>query len=244
MLLPNGNGSPRYGEIIFCTFALTAAPLYESRDWFNPHPRPLPMKALVASALSLLLLATPAWAGEGARVRLVPGGNVNGLTLPGADSKAPVYVNGGFSVGAMSVPLGSIGLGQDSDHSVGGYASYSADWLRLTSTLRNNGGAAIADLSASRTLDSLGLSSSTAALTLGRQWTAPAGYSFTPGQPASLSGGDDSHLADWSLSLSFTHDVTPFLSLGGFAAATHGEDGDSGANGSDLRLGAGLGLKF
>lgn len=202
------------------------------------------MKAVVVSALSLLLIAGPAWAEDSVRPRLVPGGGINGLALPGNDTKAEMYGSGGFSVGALSAPLGSVGLGQDGGRSVGGYASYSADWLRLTSTLRNSGSGTVADLSASRSLDGFGLSGSIAAVTLGRQWTPPGGYTLIPGQPASLTGATDEHMADWSLSLSFTHEVTPYLSLGGFAAASHGDDTDSGANASGLHLGAGMGLKF
>jgi hypothetical protein len=46
---------------------------------------------------------------------------------------------------------------------------------------------------------------------------------------------------DVSLTLSFTHDVSPSFSLGGYAATARGEDAHDP---SALRLGAGLGLKF
>lgn len=198
-------------------------------------------RKLVLTAV-LLTAAMPAWAGDAVRPRLVPGGS--GVALPafGGDSKAEVYSTGGFSLGAVSAPIGGVAAAATGEGmAVGGYASYGTEWLNLSSSLKSGGGLGSADLTASRPVSSLGVDG-IAALSLGYQWTQVGGFSLNPAQMG-VSPDAWGQANDLSLSLSFTHDVTPSFSMGGFAAASRGEDAASQPN-SGLHFGAGLELKF
>ncbi|MGE4281728.1 MAG: hypothetical protein AB7G62_19255 [Magnetospirillum sp.] len=194
-----------------------------------------------------LMIATAAWAGDAVRPRLVPGGAGVGLPAFGGESKAEMYSTGGFSLGAVSAPIGGASANATGEGmAVGGYASYGTEWMNLSSSLKSGGGLGSADLTASRSVSSLGVDG-VAALSLGYQWTQVGGFSLNPAQMGVSPGvwGQSGWGAstDLSLSLSFSHDVTPSFSMGGFAAASRGEDGASQPN-SGLHFGAGLELKF
>ncbi|MCA1909405.1 MAG: hypothetical protein LDL39_13680 [Magnetospirillum sp.] len=187
----------------------------------------------------LLTVAMPAWAGDSVRPRLVPGGS--GLALPsfGGENRSEAYATGSFSLGAVSAPMGGGNAAAAGDGlSLGGYAAYGLDWMNLSSSVKSGGGLGVADLTASRSVSPWGMDG-IAALSLGYQWTQVGGFSLNPAQMG-VSPGDAN---DLSLSLSFTHDVTPSFSMGGFAAASRGEDAASQPN-SGLHFGAGLELKF
>ncbi|MBR9971251.1 hypothetical protein [Magnetospirillum sulfuroxidans] len=195
-------------------------------------------------ALSVcLVIAAPAWAGEAVRPRLVPGGGSIGLPALAGDNKVAVYSLGGFSLGSIAAPLATAadGVAAIDGMAVGGYAAYSSDWGRVTSSLKSGNGNGVADLTASQHVSPLGLDG-LAALSLGYQWTQAAGFSLNPAQMG-VSSGALGQASDLSLSLSFTHELTPSFSLGGFAAASRGEDAASLPN-SGLHFGAGLELKF
>ncbi|MBI2240605.1 MAG: hypothetical protein HYU59_07355 [Magnetospirillum gryphiswaldense] len=195
-------------------------------------------RKLTLIALSLSA-AMPVWAGEAVRPRLVPGGGGVALPVFSGENKSEVYSTGGFSLGAVSAPMGGVSGNANGDGlAVGGYAAYGMDWMNLSSSVKSGGGVGTADLTASRSVSPLGLDG-VAALSLGYQWTQVGGFSLNPAQMG-VSPGDAN---DLSLSLSFTHDVTPSFSMGGFAAASRGEDAASQPN-SGLHFGAGLELKF
>ncbi|CAA7612821.1 hypothetical protein [Magnetospirillum sp. UT-4] len=196
------------------------------------------MRTLVAVAL-LLAAAAPAFAGEPGRSRLVAGG-IDPLDTAGG-TRAELLTAGPFSFGAQSdATAGHMALG--------GFVAYAVqDTLSLSSSLMSapSGQAytASADIVAAYSGGLLGLDGTTA-LRLGYDW-ATTGGTFSPNLQHSVLGDAGYHPAagDLSLSLSFTHPVTPSLSLGGFAAASRAEY-ESGAGESDFRLGAGLGVRF
>jgi hypothetical protein len=198
-----------------------------------------------AAALMLCLLAvTPAIGGDAVRPRLVPGGNSPALPSLADDSRVAVYSLGGFSLGTLSAPAAStpgLSLAGGDGMVVGGYTAYSGDWLRLSTSLVSGGGVGTADFTASQMVSPWGVDG-IAALSLGYQWTQSGAFSLNPAQMG-VSVGSLGTANDLSLSLSFTHDVTPSFSMGGFAAASRGEDEASKAN-SGLHFGAGLELKF
>lgn len=191
-----------------------------------------------------LLAAAPAWAGDAVRPRLVPGSGA--LALPsfaGAETKTEVLSTGGFSLGTLSAPMGGQAASPAPGEglALGGYAFYGNGWMRLSSSLKGDQAGGLADLTASQPVAPLGLEG-IAALSLGYQWTQVGGFSLNPAQ-VGISNGGLGQANDLSLSLSFTHEVTPSFSLGGFAAASRGEDVDNQPN-AGLHFGAGLELKF
>lgn len=192
-----------------------------------------------------LLAAAPACAGDAGRPRLVPGSGSLSLPSFGNDDRAEFLSSGGFSLGALSAPLGGAGAagtgGGGDGLAVGGYATYGTDWLRLSSSLRGGQGTGAADLTASQQVAPWGVEG-VAAINLGYQWTQVGSFSLNPAQ-LGVSSGNLGQANDLSLSLSFTHDLTPAFSMGGFAAASRGEDSDS-QNNAGLHFGAGLELKF
>lgn len=203
-------------------------------------------KAMIRNLTALclcVLTAVPAWADEAVRPRLVPGGGSLGLPALGGDNKVEVYSLGGFSLGSVSAPVApaSAGSAVIDGMAVGGYAAYSGDWGRLSSSLKTGGGTGSADFTASQQISPLGVNG-LAALSLGYQWTQAGGFSLNPAQMG-MSSGALGQANDLSLSLSFTRDLTPSFSLGGFAAASRGEDAASQPN-TGLHFGAGLELKF
>lgn len=193
------------------------------------------LKRLALTGLCLLAVS-PAWAEE-ARPRLV----VGGMTLKGADTRVELLGGAeGFSAGAVSGESG----GESGRMALGGYAAYAFDKVRVSSSLTGDSDKTVADFSAAYA----GFGpDSVAAFRLGYELGRAQAFSINPaqaGMPA-FSGGYDptANVGDLSLTLSFTHDVTPSLSLGGFAAASR-QDGEHSAPEKDLRFGAGVGYKF
>lgn len=195
------------------------------------------------TAALCLMVSVPAWGGDSVRPRLVPGSGSLGLPSFSADTKTDVLSTGGFSLGTLSAPAAAQTGDADAAEglSLGGYASYGADWLRLSSSIKGGQGSGSADLTASQPVSPWGVDG-TAALSLGYQWTQVGGFSLNPAQ-LGVTAGAWGQANDLSLSLSFTHDVTPSFSMGGFAAASRGESADNQPS-SGLHFGAGLELKF
>lgn len=194
------------------------------------------MKA-VAVLTVCVVAAVPAWAGDATspRPRLVTGSITPGLASP--ESRSELFATGGFSVGTLSGPSST----PDQPLAVGGYAAYSFDALRLSSSLKGDRLGSGADLTAAYSGAVLGIDGVTA-LTLGYEWARPLAFSPNPVQ-GGLAGTDILRpMGDLSLSLSFTHDIGASLSVGGFAAATRTEEDDSATAG--FRLGAGFGVRF
>lgn len=185
-----------------------------------------------------LVAAAPAVAGD-APPRLVTGSGVphaDGSRFGGADAKAELFANGGLRLGALLDSTPAEGDGADRA-AFGGYATYLLDSFSLGSSLRGDATASAADVTAS-----YALGDGTAELSLGYQWAGrPTAFSVSPFQAAGGLGGGA--LNDLTLSLSFTHDVTPSFSLGGFAGAVRSEYEDRTTE-HGFRLGAGLGYRF
>lgn len=193
-----------------------------------------------ALLLSCLLAATPALAGEPARPRLV----VGGMDLSQPEVRTELFSKGAFSAGSVSD--GSGGDRGRERMALGGYAAYAFRDLQLSSSLKGDASTSMADLGAAYMGGVMGIEG-VAALRLGYEWGRPQAFSVNPAQ-AGLSaftrGYDPTRpMGDLSLTLSFTHDVTPSLSLGGFAAANRKDDDRDGSE-TGLRFGAGLGYKF
>lgn len=199
------------------------------------------MQKLIAILALGGLLASPAIAGEIKKPRLVAGG----MNLSQSAEQAELFNSGDFSAGAIAdAPLSS---DKAPDRMVmGGYAAYAFRDLQISSSLKGDSLGSIADFGASYHGEVLGVNGVTS-LRLGYEWNKPLAFSPNAtqlGMSAYSEGNDPTRsAADMSLTLSFTHDITPSFSLGGFAAATRtDEEGQQPAN--DLRFGAGLGLKF
>ncbi len=185
-----------------------------------------------------LAAAAPAVAAD-APLRLVTGSGVphaDGPRFGGPDTKAELFANGGLRLGALLDSTPAEGDGADRV-AFGGYATYFVDSLSLGSSLRGDAIGSAADMTAS-----YALGDATAQLSLGYQWAGrPAAFSANPLQTMGGLGGGA--LNDLTLSLSFTHDVTPSFSFGGFAGAVRSEYEDS-TTAHGFRLGAGLGYRF
>ena len=190
------------------------------------------------SALTLLCLfaAAPAWA-DGTRPRLV----VGGMNLGQPDVQVElVNTKSGFSAGAVSDGAGA----ERGRMALGGYAAYVFHDVTLTSSLRGDRDIAIADFSAAYA--GFGPDSK-AAFRLGYELGRTQAFSVNPAQ-AGLSAFSSGYepgrvVGDLSLTLSFTHEITPSLSLGGFAAASRTEE-EHAIPENSLRFGAGLGYRF
>lgn len=191
------------------------------------------------TALTLLCLfaAVPAWSEE-ARPRLV----VGGMNLSQPELRTELFASkSGFSAGAASEPS----TAEPGRMALGGYAAYAFQDLKLSSSLVGGGSMSGVDFSAAYSgfgADNL------AAFRLGYDWGRAQAFSVNPAQVglSAFTGGYDPGRAvgDLSMTLSFTHDVTPSLSLGGFAAASRKDDAVDHAPENSLRFGAGLGYKF
>ncbi|MBI5164456.1 MAG: hypothetical protein HY985_11200 [Magnetospirillum sp.] len=199
------------------------------------------IRAFAVLTLSLVL-AAPAVGGE--RLKLVPGGaDVARLdsTPAGPEVWAELFHGGsGLSFGAVgeAPSLDSAGGGL----ALGGYVAYALDGGSLAGSLKGDRQGLSADLSATHS-GAFG----TAALTLGYEW-ARGGQGFSPNlSHTGLVAIDPVRRPDndFSLSLSFTRDITPSLSFGGFGAAPRSTGGGGPSQPeSDLRFGAGVGVKF
>lgn len=191
-------------------------------------------KCLAPTCLCLLA-ALPAWAGD-VRPRLV----VGGMSLNGGALHTELYGGkGGFSAGTVSD-----GAGGQGRMALGGYAAYAFPDVTVRSSLRGDGDTTVADFSAAYA----GFGpDSVAAFRLGYELGRAQAFSVNPAQAglSAFSGAYDPSrsVGDLSLTLSFTHDVTPSLSLGGFAAAGR-QEGEHSAPENSLRFGAGVGYKF
>ncbi len=184
------------------------------------------------TVLACLLAAAPAFAGE---VDSPPHLALGGFDLGMVERRAELLGSGGLSLGTVSAP------GADGRLAVGGYLAYALRNTLLSSSLRGDGLGNGADLSAAYSGGLLGTGSTTA-LRLGYDWAPPATFSITPGQPAyDLL---DTPRQALSLSLSWSHDLTPALSLGGFAGASRFQPTPEADSQSDLHVGAKLGVKF
>lgn len=194
------------------------------------------MRALAVIGVCMMA-AFPAFAGDKAlsRPRLVTG-SVE-LMRPAVETRAELFATGGFSLGALTTAPPADA--RTEAMALGGYAAYSLDALRFSSSLKGDAIGSAADFTASYAGGLMG-ADSVAAVTLGYEWTRHSAFSVNPMQNSLLT---TESLGDLSLALSFTHSVSPFLSLGGFAAATRSEEDDRAAT-SGFRLGAGLGVRF
>lgn len=197
---------------------------------------------LIGALCVLVCTATAAQAAEKGvlRPRLVTGGMGEVRMAPTADF-GELYNGQGVSLGVAGTTIPGDGTNGDR-MALGGYASSMVSSVRLFSALTQSTNSTAADVSASMDMSRIGLPG-TATLGIGYEWQkgSPV-FSLNPAQ-AGLTGYDAYTASgnDLSLSLSFSHDITPSLSLGGFAIATHG-DGDLPQSG--LHLGAGFGYRF
>lgn len=192
-----------------------------------------------AFVVSCILAAAPAVAGEAGRPRLVAGG----MDMSQPEQRTELFATGGFAAGAVSDTT-------PTEHgrermALGGYAAYAFRDLNLSTSFKGDSFASAADFSASYLGGIMGVDG-IASVKLGYEWGKQQAFSVNPAQ-AGLSAFSNTYdagqsVGDLSLTLSFTHDVTPSLSLGGFAAATRKDD--ERAPESGLRFGAGVGYKF
>lgn len=198
-------------------------------------------RRLVLIASCLLAASVTAAGAEEVRPRLV----VGGMNLKGSDMRVELLGSkDGFSVGAVSGDSVSEAGSEPGRMALGGYAAYAFDNVRLSSSLKGSSDKTMADFSAAYA----GFGpDSVAAFRLGYELGRAQAFSINPAQAglSAFSSGYDPtrEVGDLSLTLSFTHDITPSLSLGGFAAASR-QDGEHAAPENDLRFGAGVGYKF
>lgn len=198
------------------------------------------MIRFVSACCLSLLAAFPAMAGE--RPRLVAGGvdlsQPDTLAGRGNEVRTEVLSLGRFSLGAVSEAPAAGAVTERM--ALGGFAAYSFDDVKLATSLKGDAGGMGADLSAAYDGSVMGIDGTTA-VKLGYEWARPSTFSLNPSQP-----GYEAYrpAGDLSLSLSWTHDVTPSLSFSGFAAATRTRDDDSVGYEPGFRLGAGLGYRF
>jgi hypothetical protein len=190
-----------------------------------------------AIVVASILVTAPAVAGDAARPRLVAGG----MDLSQPELRTELFAKGAFSAGAAS----DASSAEHGRMALGGYAAYAFRDLNLSSSFKGDSFVSTADFSAAYMGGIMGVDG-VAAVKLGYQWGKQQAFSVNPAQAglSAFTGGYDPSrpVGDLSLTLSFTHDVTPSLSLGGFAAATRKDDEREAESG--LRFGAGVGYKF
>ena len=180
-----------------------------------------------------LLVAAPAFAGEVAGPSHL---TVGGYDLGMAERRSEVLEDGGLSLGAVTATPGRLASG--------GYLAYALRDYTLSSSLAGDTAGNSAGLSAAYSGSLLG-AQGIAALRLGYDWTRPVPFSPNASQPGSSLL--DVPRSGPSLSLSWSHDVTPGLSLGGFATAGRLQPNGPVApfdDSPDFRVGAGFGVKF
>ncbi|MCR6632682.1 MAG: hypothetical protein NVV74_23040 [Magnetospirillum sp.] len=156
--------------------------------------------------------------------------------------RTELFSRGAFSAGAVSDSTPT-DRGQDR-LALGGYAAYAFQDVTLYSSLKGDADTSAASFSAAYT--GFGVDN-VAALRLGYEWGRTQAFSLNPAQAglSAFAGVTEPGrpVGDLSLTLSFTREVTPSLSFGGFAAAGRNKDED-GTTENSLRFGAGLGYKF
>ncbi|MGE5545751.1 MAG: hypothetical protein ACM33T_02555 [Solirubrobacterales bacterium] len=187
-----------------------------------------------------LLAAASAQAGE-ARPRLVTGGmpafTPQAMVTAAGDAKANLFTSHGLTLGALLNAPPSAGA--DGGPASGAFATYAIDSFAFTTALKV-GAAGNAGEASAVYASELGR----AALSLGYEWTGrPAAFSLNPWQPSLMAEGLRPANDTATLALSFTRDVTPSLSVGGFAAAVRSEYDDRPTE-QGFRLGAALGYRF
>ena len=209
-------------------------------------------RPFLTSLLLLPLLAAPAMAVDLGN-RLVAGGassSSGGDISPAGmgETRIPVLTRGGFSLGAVTdspPPIASLGLpfaaGRGS-LAMGGYVAYGMGDMRLSSSLRSDGLATRADLSAAYAGSFLG-AGNIASLHLGAAWAKPQEFSLNSAQPGMAYANPYETSSDLNLSLSLMHQVTPALSIGGTAGANR-SNGAEGGTPAGFMLGAGMGYRF
>lgn len=185
--------------------------------------------------LTLLCLAAaaPAWADD-VRPRLVAGG----MSMAEPEVRTELFTKGAFSAGTVA----DTAVTEPGRMALGGYAAYAFQDFKLSSSLKGTADTSSADFSAAYT----GFANGVTAFRVGYEWGHSQAFSINPAQAGMsvYSGALDSMrpYGDLSVSLSFSRDITPSLSLGGFAAASR-KDGDLQQENS-LHFGAGIGYKF
>ncbi len=179
--------------------------------------------------LALAVAGAPARAGEaGAAPQLVVGRADLGMT----DQQIPLYGSNSLSVGTLATRPGNDRL------ALGGYVDYAVTDFRLSSSWRNADTGMAANLAAIYSGPLVGQNDS-AALKLGYDW----GHAFSPNANQPGITAVEPLQPSLSLTLSWRHDVTPAVSLDGFAAASRSSTPED-LNQPDIHVGAGLGVKF
>ncbi|MDA8232600.1 MAG: hypothetical protein M0006_14795 [Magnetospirillum sp.] len=186
------------------------------------------------------LASSPAFAGGGATVQALPTADGPRLVLGGVDlglaqDHTPMYgASQGLSFGAVSGPHDGEKL------ALGGYVAYAVDDYLLSSSLHNTAIGSMADLAAAYTGSVLGYQG-TASLKMGYGWMRSS--VFNPDATDLGLQGIEPFQSSMALALSWSHPVTPNLSLNGFAAATRTAAPDESSL-SGVHLGAGFGIRF
>ncbi len=157
-----------------------------------------------------------------------------------AERRQKLFSAQGLSIG--TVTPADQGDGTDK-LALGGYIAYMIDDYTLSSAWRGSDFGSLTEFSASYNGPLLGYGGVTA-LKLGYGSDRPSTLGLDHVQ-SGLGGfhGIEPYGPRVSLALSWTHDITPGMSLGGFAAASR-DNMPSGDSQSDFRIGAGLGIRF
>lgn len=205
----------------------------------------------LAVALATAAWATAASAGQD-RPRLVVGGFDRGQAeaLPlGGELRTGLLARGAWTIGALTdtAPVPSalaLPLAGGGDRlALGSFVAYDISDYRLSSSLRGDADALSADLSAAYAGSVMGFDS-IAAVRLGADWSRSAAFSLNPLQPGGAAYDAYRPAGDLSLSLSWSHEVTPSLNLSGIAAASRPMAAERRADTGGFMLGAGLGYRF
>jgi hypothetical protein len=199
----------------------------------------------VALAALALLAALPAAAADRPRLVLgtLDGGQPGFLRMDGGALHGDLYTRGATRFGALAESSSAMSAPGRDHLTLGGYVTYDLNEYRFGSSLKGGEGAMAAELTAMTAAPLMGLMGNTQ-LRLGADWTRPQSFSLNAAQPG-LAGYDGYQPGgDLSLSLSWTRDVTPSLSLGGVAAATRPITTDTEQQHGGFLLGAGVGYRF
>ncbi|RAU20166.1 hypothetical protein CU669_19725 [Paramagnetospirillum kuznetsovii] len=164
------------------------------------------------------------------------------------ETRLPLISGGGFSLGAVTEPSAATSVltlpfaSGRGNLAVGGYMAYGLNETRLSSSLRSDGTATRANISAAYAGGLLG-AGGTAALSLDSVWTKPQSFSLNRLQPSSALSDPYDAGSDLNLSLSLMRQMTPSFSVGGVAQANRLSGSDQPTT-SGFMLGAGLGYRF
>ncbi len=207
-------------------------------------------RPILIASLLIPLLAVPAMAVDMGN-RLVAGGASGGgdsQHVGMGEAHSPILTHGGFSLGAVAdtaPSISALGLPFVSGRgtlAVGGYVAYGMGDMRLSSSLRSDGAATRADISAAYAGALVG-AGNIASLRLGTGWAKPQEFSLNPLQPGMAYANPYGNSGDLNLSLSLMRQVTPSLSVGGTAEASRPSGADGGSS-AGFMLGAGMGYRF